>query len=172
MAKKEGTSELREEMLKTLGVSDNMSPEYDRVINWIDNLMDGLRNVMAKAMDEWPEGEDAPLASLFVGLAQFNCRVLEQFQRKGYVKEGHNVYDLFMTEIMPTCHEMVVRSMDKKEKESIHEEMANELADPDIPIEVIVKEFFRDDMPDKERQEVIKTMTDIRREYISLKTKK
>lgn len=174
MERKEELKEMREQFMKVLDVDVNMYPELETVGYWMDGLVDRLRAACAEAMTKWPEGENGPGEALMLGLARFNCMVLEKFQRSGIVTEGNDAYELFAEVLMPTAHEMVKREMDENtegaedtedtENEDTAMAMARKVADPDVPIEDIVKEFFSDDITDEQRRSVTDKLREMRKE--------
>lgn len=181
MKQKEDLKEMREQFMKVLNVDVNMFPEMEPVVDWMDGLIDRLRKACAAAMSEWPEGEKGPGEALMLGLARFNCMVMEKFQRAGFVNDGKDAYDMFVEVLMPTCHALVKKEADDAEKQHDEEveetdettmSIAKKLADPDVPIEDIVKEFFRDDMTDEKRESVTNELREIRRKHLEKQEKK
>lgn len=176
MERKEELKEIREQFMKMLDDDVNMYPELELepVANWMDGLVDRLRAACAEAVTKWPEDEKGTGEALMLGLARFNCMVLEKFQRGGFVTEGNDAYELFVDVLMPTAHEMVKRELDEStegtedtedtENEDTAMAIARKVADPDVPIEDIVKEFFRDDITDEQRRSVTDKMREMRKE--------
>jgi hypothetical protein len=173
-------TEMREQFLSMLNVEENMYPEMEYVADWLDEFTNKLRKAAASAMKEWPEGKKGPGEALILGLARFNCWVLERMQRDDMVADGKNIYDLFTQVLMPTAHEMVIREMeeaDRQHEADVEEtaeqvmDMAEMLVDPAIPISDIVDKFFKDGMTDEERASVTHKLTEIRRKHIEAKKK-
>lgn len=171
MAKKE-YKDMRETMKAMFDIKENLYPEMEPIADWLDLFTTKMRKACADAMSQFPEGQQGPCEALMIGLARFNCYVLEEFQSEGFVTEGHNAYDIFYEVLMPTAHEMVLREMSENESDEDDgtaqqvTDLAEDLMNPDVSIDDIIAKHFRDDMTDEERQSVKEKLENLRRMHM------
>jgi len=172
MSNKKEYNELREGMKAMLDANENLYPEMEPIVDWIDLFTTKMRSACAEAMRNFPEGQKGPGEALMIGLARFNCMVLEKFQQEGFVTEGNNAYDIFYDVLMPTAHEMVLREMAEQEvdeqdgAESLAASLAADLMDQSMTLDDIINKHFRDDMTDDERQQARQKLQSLRDTYM------
>lgn len=164
---------MREAFKAMLDVKENMYPEMEPIADWLDLFTTKMRKACAEAMSQFPKGQDGPGEAFMIGLARFNCMVLEKFQNAGFVTEGNNAYDIFYEVLMPTAHEMVLREIGEQRESDIEEtaeavsDLAEDLMNPEISIDAIIDRHFRDDMTAEQRQKAKEKLQNLRDIYLN-----
>lgn len=159
---------MREAFKAMLDVKENMYPEMEPITDWLDLFTTKMREACAEAMSQFPKGQEGPGEAFMIGLARFNCMVLEKFQSAGFVTEGHNAYDIFYEVLMPTAHEMVLSEIKENESDGDKEkDLAEDLMNPDMPIDDILDKHFRDDMTAEQRQKAKEKLQNLRDIYLN-----
>lgn len=169
MAKKVDYAKEREKMIAMLDIDENLYPEMEPVADWLDVFTEKMKKACAEAMSEFPEGQGGACEAFMIGLARFNCQVLERFQCEGFVSEGHDAYGIFHDVLMPTAHEMVKREVEEQQAQGEEEPneqwvaIAKDIMNADMSIDDILAKHFRDDMTDDERQMVREKLERLRK---------